>query len=392
MLRVTLEHVGDSLDVRASFADSASHTMRDALARRFAASELAEIESQVAAAVAGRLHRVNAPFEPHNLPRAVDPESYRLTILGFHQLLALRDAQGALASFTRASELDPLNARAWAGMSSVWSSLTTSDQLPLEEGIERVTTTAERALAIDSTDGTALANIGIIRAIERRDLSVGMSVIRRALASEPSNAEIYLVASFLDRYAHRWDEARDLIRVARELDPLTPRYAENEGGLEMCADRPAAAEQVFRRVLDERPASAASHEGLVRALALQGRFDEALDAWRLGITPKSPASVVAALRVARGRDGYFAVWHADGREQLAALLRSSAGKRVSPLQLMFRKFQAGDSAAGFAGLAAGVRDRAAWIYRLPCFPSLDGVRGTPHFRAMLAEIGAMPAL
>lgn len=391
MVRVVLDPVGDSIDVRVSVADSASHTVRNTLARRFAANELAEIESEVAATVAGRVHRVNAPFEPRNSPRAVNPESYRLTVLGFHQLLVMRDNAGALASFVRATELDPMNARAWAGASSVWASRTVGDEVLLEEGVERAMAAAERALAIDSTDGTALANIGIIRAIERRDLAAGMPLIRRALASEPSNAEIFLVASFLDRYSHRWDEARDFIRVARELDPLTPRYAESEGGLETCVGRPAAAEQVYQRLLEQRPASVLAREGLVRALAGQGRFDEALDAWRLGITPKSPPSVAAALRGARGRDGYLAAWHAEGREQLQTLLRTRAGKRVPPLQLMFLQFHSGDSAAGFASLAAGMRDRASWIYRLPCYPTLDEVRDTPRYRAMLAEIGAMPA-
>ena len=54
MLRVVLNPAGDSLDVRVSVADSASRTVRDALARRFAANELAEIESAIAAAIAGR--------------------------------------------------------------------------------------------------------------------------------------------------------------------------------------------------------------------------------------------------------------------------------------------------------------------------------------------------
>jgi len=134
-----------------------------------------------------------------------------------------------------------------------------------------------------------------------------------------------------------------------------------------------------------------AREGLVRALAAQKRFDEALDVWRLGITSETPPSVVAALRGARGRDGYLAAWHADGRVQLDALLSSSGGKRVSSLHLMFRQFHAGDSAAGFAGLASGMRDREPWTYRLPCFAQLDEVRETPRYRAMLAEIGAMPA-
>ena len=390
LLRVAIALEGDSLDVQAFVADSVTHVVRRVLTRRFAATALAEIESELAAVVVGSVLRVGTPFDPRGSSRLVEPESYRLTILGFHQLLGSDDPAAALASFVRATELDPLNARAWAGLSSVWAARTATDQVSLDEGVARTSAVAERALAIDSTDGVALANLGSVRALDGRNVAAGMPLIRRAIAFEPSNAEIFMIASGLNRIAHRWDEARDLIRLARQLDPLTPGHLEAEGRLEMCAGRPAASEQVYRHLLEQRPASEEAREGLVRALAGEGRFDAALDAWRLGISPTTPPVVVSALRGARGRDTYFAAHHAQGHLMLDAFRRARAGKRVSPLRLMLLQFQSGDSAAGFATLAAAARDRDQWIYRLPCFKELDEVRGTDHYRAMLTAIGPMP--
>jgi adenylate cyclase len=390
LLRVTISRDGDSLDVRALLADSVTHVVRRVLTRRFAATELAEIESNVAAVVAGSVLRVGAPFDPGPSLHAVEPESYRLTILGFHHVLVTDDMAAALASFVRATELDPLNARAWAGLSSVWAARTATDQVSLDEGVARTTAAAERALAIDSTEGTALANLGAVRTFDSRSVTAGMPLIRRAIAFEPSNAEIYMIAGGLNRYAHRWDEARDFTRRAHGLDPLTPRYLEAEGSIEMCAGRPAASEQVFRHLLEQRPASDVARIGLARTLAAQGRYDEALDARRLGISPSTASTLVEAHRDAAARVAYFEAQHAEGRVLLDAFRRSTAGKRVSPLRLMLLQFQSGDSAAGFAALAVGMRDRAHWIYRLPCFPALDEVRGTARYRAMLSEIGTMP--
>ena len=390
LLRVTISRNGDSLDVRASLADSVTHVVRRVLTRRFAATELAEIESNVAAVVGGSVLRVSAPFDPGQSLRTVEPESYRLTILGFHHVLVTGDVPAALASFVRATELDPLNSRAWAGLSSVWAARTATDQVSLDEGVARATAAAERALAIDSTEGTALANLGAVRTLESRSVAAGMPLIRRAIAFEPSNAEIYMIAAGMNRYAHRWDEARDFVRRARELDPLTPRYLESEGSIEMCAGRPAASERVYRHLLDQRPASDEARSGLARTLAGQGRFDEALDARRLGISPSTAPVPTGAQPGAHDRDAYFAALHAEGRLLLDAYRRSTAGKRVSPLRLMALQFQSGDSAAGFATLAAAARDRDHWIYRLPCIPALDEVRGTARYRAMLSEIGTMP--
>ena len=392
LLRVGVAAVNDSLDVRASLADSASGVVRSVLTRRFAARDLAEIESSIAATVAGSIHRVATPFDPRGASSAVDPESYRLTILGFHQLLVLREIDAALASLVRATELDPRNARAWAGVSSIWATRTASDQVPPDEGYARVTAAAERALAIDSTDGTALANLGFARALERRDLSAGLPLIRRAIELEPSNAESYLVASFLLRHAHRWDEARDFIRLGHELDPLTPRYGENEAGIELCAGRPVASEQVYRRLLDLRPRSTEASEGLVRALAAQGRWDEALSAWReMDPLQRPDPTIVVPAGHARGREGYLAAWHAEGRARLAQLVLATKGERVSPRGHTAYLFQSGDTTAGFAALERAVVERAVWLHRMPCIAWLDEVRDTPHYRALLARVGTLPA-
>ncbi len=48
-------------------------------------------------------------------------------------------------------------------------------------------------LAIDSLEGSAWANLGILEALRARDLSAGEPYFRRAIAAEPANAEIFMV-------------------------------------------------------------------------------------------------------------------------------------------------------------------------------------------------------
>ena len=391
LLRVTIDSVGDSLDVRASLLDSASRRGREVMARRLPRGELSDVESQVAAAVTGALHRVGVPFAVRHDDRPVDAEAYRLTILGYHQLITLGDDALALRSFVRATELDPFYARAWAGLASVWGVRTGSNQVPFDEGYNLTAAAAARALALDSTQGSALANLGGVTALKYRRLDAGAPLIRRAMSYEPSNPEVFIIASFLQRSAHRWDEARDLIRAARQLDPVTLHYSVNEALTELCAGRPEAAERLLRSTLDQNPASDEARESLARALALQHRFDEALDVRRAGVGPTTPPELTAVLAHARGKQGYLDAVHTEGGLRLRAYRRAVAGKPVSTLQLMHRQFQAGDSAAGFASLEQGVRERAEWTYRLPCFASVDEFRDTPHYAALLARIGALPA-
>ena len=391
LLAVTVDSIRDSLDVRASLIDSATQREREVLARRLPLAQLPDVESQVAVAVTGALHRVGVPFGVRAGDRPVDPEAYRLTLLGYHQLVALADDETALTSFVRATQLDPLYARAWAGLASLWGLRTGASQVAFDEGYDRTAAAASRALALDSTQGSALASLGLVTALKHRRLDAGQPLIRRAMAYEPSNPEVFVIASFLQRYAHRWDEARDLVRVARQLDPLTLRYPSNEAGVELCAGRPEAAERVYRDALERNPAYREAREGLVHALALQGRYDDALAVWRADVDlAKSPA-LAAAVAWARGREGYLAAVHTDGGIRLREFRRDVAGRPGSTLRLLHEQFRAGDTAAGFASLEAGIRERARWIYRLPCFATMDEVRGTPRYAALLARIGPMPA-
>ena len=82
---------------------------------------------------------------------------------------------------------------------------------------------------------------------------------------------------------------------------------------------------------------------------------------------------------------------ACGGIRLREFRRDVAGRPGSTLGLLHEQFRAGDTAAGFASLEAGIRERARWIYRLPCFATMDEVRGTPRYAALLARIGPMPA-
>ena len=390
LLRVALTPAGDSLEARASLIDSASGHEREVFARRLPNTELAEVESEVAAATAGAIYRVGMPFAVRHDARPIDPEAYRLTILGYHQLIALNDHAAALRSFVRATELDPLYARAWTGLASVWGLRTATSSVPVDEGYDRVAAAAERALALDSTQGSAFASLGVATAFKYRSLDAGMTLVRRGMRYEPSNPEVFIIGSFINRAAHRWSDARDLVRVARQLDPITLHYPLNEAGLELCAGRPEAAERLGRDALEREPVNAVARHILVRSLAMQHRYDDALGVWRANLPDNAPRELVRALSTAHGRDGYFGAVHAEGRAQLDAYRRNSR-RQASSYRLLQLIFRSGDSTAGFVALDSAIRARAEWTYRLPCVEWLDELRGTPRYEALARQSGALPA-
>jgi DNA-binding SARP family transcriptional activator/TolB-like protein len=389
LLRTTLATLGDSFELRGSVVDASTGSETALASRAFGLSDLPRVESDLAAAVAGAVFRVALPAVPRRPNHVVVAESYRVTLEGWHEFLGLSNSEAASKQFREATEIDPTNARAFAGLSSVLASQAVSEKVPFDIAYDRASAAATRAITLDSLEGTAWANLGLLRALRYNNLAVGTALMQTAKRLEPSNAEVFLVSESLYRHAHLWDKALDEISVARELDPFTSRYLESMVVIELCADRPDAAIRRLQAELVVAPPSAAVLASLARALARAGRYDDAIGAWRKQVAFTHDTLLAGVLDTARGAQDYWNARHLDGRRRLAALERDSSQHWTSPLRFLQARFAAGDTAAGFALIDTLARRRMPAMYKLPCMVDLDEVRRTPHLAALIERIGAL---
>jgi tetratricopeptide (TPR) repeat protein len=390
ILKTELKRIGDSLEVRATVANRVTLSERQIAPRRFVMAGLSSVAGKLAAAIAGAAFRAPNPSTPHDAVHQVDAESYRLTLEGWHELLSRSNSPAARALFLRATERDQLNSRAWAGLSSTWGTQAVTDQVPFDEGYLNTVAAATKALQLDSLDGSALANLAIVEALNDRKASSGLGLLQRAKKVDPSNPEVYLVEQALYLFAWQLDKALADIRIAKELDPLTPRYPQREAGVELCADHPAAALQIYEGLLRSTPADTIAQAGKVRSLARLGRYDDALASWRFNLgSVQTPLAQV--VREARGADGYWTAKHAEGAARLAGMLdRAARGARVSTSSLAQAKFAAGDFEGGFAALEQLLRDQHRAVWRLRCNPAYDEVLTFPRFKQVVVAAGALP--
>ncbi|MEZ4588628.1 MAG: BTAD domain-containing putative transcriptional regulator [Gemmatimonadales bacterium] len=370
----------DSLVVTMAAIDVASGERRDAPRIRFTEASLQDAGSRLAAEAAGTLFRTALPAMPAGRPSTQDPESYRLTLDGWYRQLSDQN-DASLPLFLRAIDRDPTNARAWAGVSSAWAAAAVTWRAPFQEAAARATAAAERAIALDSLQGSAWASLGIVRALAGGGLAVGEELIGTAIRLEPANPELHLVAQALYRHAWLWDKARDAVRIARALDPLGTMYVEREGTVLLCAGRDAEALELYRTALAMDSSDAASRRGLVRALSRLGRFDDALDAWRAFAEPGD-----SALADARGEAGFWRVSEIVGRRQLERSRAAARSGWVSPTRLAIQTVAAGRIDEGLAALEAAHAAGDVGLYRLPCLDGLDRVRRDPRYLRLLASI------
>lgn len=383
-----LDRSGDGLRLVVRLIDAKSERQTWTGVISVDSTRLADAESQLVAGVAGAV--LGGTVSPRTTGGAADPESYRLTLRGWYHMFTNGGELTARDEFLAALDRDPLNARAWSGLSSVWASLALTGRMPADEAWTRSEVAARRALSIDSTQGTALANLGLILAIRDGDAAGGERMIRRAIAFEPANAELHsAILATVYRLDGQLARSVDELRIGQQLDPVSPYFLGRVGFGLLCAGRPAEALAAYRSALGLDPMAVQAQRGVVRSLARLGRWDDALAAWRLSGPPASDSGIAEELNRARGEAGYWAVRHAEGRRLVNSLLVRRQEGWVSPGRLGMAYLQAGDLPRGLALIEEDIRGGSVQVYHLGCHEAADEYREAPGIRRLLETYGKL---
>jgi predicted O-linked N-acetylglucosamine transferase (SPINDLY family)/predicted SAM-dependent methyltransferase len=204
-------------------------------------------------------------FETGNPGSAVDwlnkAISARGDVAAFHYMLGCSlQAQGkvadAIASFSRAVELDPQHAKAHNNLGCV---------LEAAGDLDRALACYSRAVALDPRFATALYNQGNAYR-QAGDLVRAIDAIRQAIAIDPGHADWHsnLGDLLLDRL--QLDEAVTSFRAALERDARHARASCGLGLALLVLGRPAQAVEAFRSALEADGQFARARSNLLFAL------------------------------------------------------------------------------------------------------------------------------
>ncbi|MES3033232.1 MAG: protein kinase [Gemmatimonadota bacterium] len=388
VLRTRLGRHADSLEIQTEVANVTTGQRRQVRTHRFASDRAAGAAAVVAASVAGALFQASNPHMPRQSVARIDEESYRLTHRAWWMNLTPVDSAQRL--FEAAIRLDPSNARAYAGLSATWAKSGNSGAVAFDEAYRNATAAARRALAVDSTEGSAMAQLAVMETYQSRSLAVGLAWLDKAKRVDPSNAEVFQLEAMLYRMSGQFDKAIDAVRVSSELDPLNPTLKAEIGHLLICADRLQEAGAHFDEWSANEPRSVAVSDGRQRVLIYQGRYDQAIAAWRLAV-PVADTALASRLTHAAGRQGYWNVKHfVAQRELLRAGARRSNSREAHGIALAAQLIQTGELDRGLALLAEEVRRNSPILLRrLSCAGPYDEIRDDPRFQRLRAQVGVL---
>ncbi len=346
-----------------------------------------EVAEEVVRALAPALLPSPEPSsaDPAPLPRSsIDGEAYTLYLKARHAY-SQRTPEGlreTIALLVAAIRREPGYARAHAALAEAYATSVEYGTVPAD-GFRQAMSSADRALSLDPT----LVQPHAVRAVVRHrydwDWAAAEKAYRHALWLNPSAATTHQGLAELHSQMGRHNAAREEIRLASQLDPLSLILRGVEAWLCFHARRYDQALAICDEVLARQPEFLVAHFVRGRGLVQLRRHDEAVAACQRAVAgPESSAFALAALGVARAAAGQGE----EARSELDRLRHLAGDTFVSPYLLAKVHAALGESERALDLLEEAWRMRSSWLADLKVDPELDILRSQPRFVGLYREM------
>ena len=314
--------------------------------------------------------------------RQVDPEAYRLYLLGRQRWndRTVPELWKAVDFFGRAIQRDKEYAPAYAGLADSYVLLGGDyGVVPREEAVRQATTNAERALALDPTLAEAHASLAFTSFFLKWDWPAAEQQFRRALELNPSYATAHQwYGNFLSDMG-REDEGLAEMRRAQMLDPLSSIISRDVAWPLFFSGRYDAAIQQLQSTLASFPGYRPAERLLARAYAMQGNTQEAVRRFEslqtAEATPRTRFELAWAYALAGRR--------ADALREFDAA-RAAPGAALYPYDAALVLTALGREEEAILSLNRAFTDRDPTLVNLRHDPRFSSIRGNPGYAKLLA--------
>jgi TolB-like protein/DNA-binding winged helix-turn-helix (wHTH) protein len=348
--------------------------------------DILNMQRELAREIAQEIKITVSPSEEKQLANSatVNPQAHDLYLKGrFFWNRRTRDGLGkAEEYFRQASEIDPNDSLAYAGLADTYIELVGFGNLDPSEGIPKAKAAALKAIALDDSLAEPHTALAYTLAAEW-DWMAARKEFQRALDLDPGYViGLYQYAFYLSVMG-KHDEAIPLAQKALELDPLSPIVLYRAGRVEFQARRYDESIELFRRILELNANDPLGLYGLGLAYDAQGKFDTAILC--LKKQNLQQGLDVAAVYAAAGNP-------AEGRRRLEeTILRLKEEKSfVRPGWIAEVYVGLGDKDEAMRWLEQGYKERDLWLALLKVWPRFDPLRSDPRFQDLLRRMNFPP--
>jgi len=387
VLEGSVRRAGDHVRITAQLIEVGDQTHVWAQTYDRDVASILGLQADVARAVAHEIQIKLTPQAQTSLatPRAVNPEAYRLYLIG-RFLWNKRTEEGlknAIDHFQRALEIDPGYGLAYAGLADSYLMLDDWGFLPPKEAIPRGKAAAQKALEIDESLAEAHASLALACFEYDWDWPACEREYKRAIELNPNYATAhqwyfaYLFA--MGRHA----EAMGEIQRAQELDPLSPIISGAVADQYFYARQYEEAIRRFRNTVSLFPEFAPAYQALGAAYVVNGTYQEAVVAYqKLRSLSGASAAEVAALGEAYAKGGIrgYYLW------ELRRLREESKHRYVRAWTFALLLAGLGEKDQALSYLEKAYEDRDYLLTTLRDEPRFDPLRSDPRFQDLLRRM------
>jgi len=347
--------------------------------------DVLHIQAEIAQSIARHIQQLVEPEHIYPAPaRQVHPEAYEAYLKGnyFRDRMTPRDLEKSIGFFSRAIDLDPTYARAYADVSLSYFRLGMFGGGPPEEMFPRARESALRALELDETAVAAHRALAAIHVFYDWDWESAEAESQRAVELNPGSSSAH------DHYADymsirgRHEEAIAECNRGLELDPMSHVHRAHFGLILHRARRYDESTAQCRKALDIDPTYCNALWFLALSLEQRGELTEALAMLRKAVALSGSPHYRALLGRAHALTG-------DRAKALRILDKLKAMSRrtyLSPFDIAVVYAGLDERALAFEWLETAYEQRAWRIIELT-LPMFDSLRSDPRWHDLVRRIG-----
>jgi TolB-like protein/Flp pilus assembly protein TadD len=350
-------------------------------------TSLLGVQQELSTAIAEQIRLRLSPERFDTLARrhSRNADAYDLYLRGrrFWNQLTPLTTRKAVEYYTRATEIDPDYALAWAGLADAYSAAISGDTQPLDVW-PRAREAAAQAIRAEPNLSEAQHALGQVCWVLEWDSPSAETAFRRAVALDASNARAHSMLGSVLSQSGRHDEASTFMRRARELEPLSPfHHAMSSQVAFQARDYAAAVERATQAIVID-PEFWVGYMMRGQVHEQLGKNDLAFEALaiagRLSGGNSKPISLRGYLLARLGKLD-------DAREVLGVLQEVSQSRYVPPYAMALVHAGLGERETVFEWLDRAYLVRDVHLAFLTVDPKWDAYRADPRFGALLERCG-----
>ena len=186
------------------------------------------------------------------------------------------EVEKGITYYEQAIALDPQYALAFVGLANAYRSMVLTNDAPPHEMLPKAYAAATRAVQIDPDLAEAWAALANDEFWYRWDWQAAEHDFRRALELDPRSPATHALYAHLMSNLGRHDEALNEIRRALEMDPPNPLFSAMEGQILCLAGRQTESTEKLKAAIELDPGFWLAHLFLSRNYTVDGNWDAAI--------------------------------------------------------------------------------------------------------------------